>query len=147
MSDTPPPGGDDRQTPPPGSYGNPGSNPFGSPYGATPPQPLRPEDEKLWSTLVHIGGIFFSFVPALIGYLLLRDRGPFVKEHTRSALNFQITMGIASLVGAVLSAIGIGLLIIGAVWVVNIVFSIMAAIATNRGEYYRYPLSFEFIKP
>jgi uncharacterized Tic20 family protein len=36
---------------------------------------------------------------------------------------------------------------VGAVWVVNIVFSIIAALAANRGEYYRYPLSIEFIKP
>jgi len=29
---------------------------------------------------------------------------------------------------------------------VNIVFGILAAMAANRGEYYRYPLSIEFVK-
>src|SRR5690554_102229 len=39
----------------------------------------EPSDEKLWATLVHIGGIFFGPIPALIGYLVLKDRGPFVR--------------------------------------------------------------------
>lgn len=117
------------------------------PYGGAsqPAQPLNPADEKLWATLVHIGGIFFSFVPALIGYLVLKDRGPFVRAHTVSALNFQITMAIAYAVGTILSVVGIGLLILLAVWVVNIVFSIIAAINANRGDWYTYPLSIKFL--
>ena len=63
---------------------------------------LNPSDEKLWATLIHIGGIFFSFVPALIGYLVLKDRGPFIREHTATALNFQITMAIAYVISYVL---------------------------------------------
>ncbi|ROQ41203.1 hypothetical protein EDF46_0579 [Frondihabitans sp. PhB188] len=157
MTDAPPPPKDDQPTPPPtGSYGNPGQYgqsgqsgqaPYGGTPGYQPPQPLRPEDEKLWATLIHIGGIPFGFIPALIGYLVLRDRGPFIKEHTRVALNFQITMAIAYAVGAVLTAVVIGGFIIFAVLVVNVIFSIIAAVAANRGQYYKYPLSIEFIKP
>lgn len=146
MTDTPNPAGDRDATPPPGSpYGGPPQ--AGAPYGgASAPQPMRPEDEKLWSTLIHVGGIPFGFVPALIGYLVLRDRGPFIKEHSRVALNFQLTMLIVYVIGYALTVIGIGLLIVLAVWVVTIVFSILAALAANRGQYYRYPLSIEFIK-
>ena len=61
-----------------------------NPYQTT--QPLSPGDEKLWATLVHLGAIFFHFLPALVGYFLLRDRGPFIREHTRAALNFQLTV-------------------------------------------------------
>jgi len=114
------------------------------PYSA--PTPFSPSDEKLWSTLTHVGGIFFSVIPSLIAYLLLKDRGPFVREHTKTALNFQITMLIAGFIGGVLSFLGIGFLIVGAVSVVVIVFSIIAAIAANNGQPYKYPLSIEFIK-
>lgn len=154
MTDAPPPPKDDQPTPPPtGSYGNPGqSGQYGqAPYGGTPgyqpQQPLRPEDEKLWATLIHIGGIPFGFIPALIGYLVLRDRGPFIKEHTRVALNFQLTMLIGYVIGGILTVIVIGTLVIIAVGIVIIIFSIIAAVAANRGQYYRYPLSIEFIKP
>lgn len=108
------------------------------------PQPMNPSDEKMWATLVHVGGIFY-FLPSLIGYLVLKDRGPFVRAHTAAALNFQLTMLIASLVGSVLSIIGIGLVILLAVYVVNIVFSIIAAVAANKGEWYTYPLSISFV--
>ena len=108
-------------------------------------QPLSPSDEKLWATLVHVGGILFSFLPAVIGYVVLKDRGPFVRAHTAAALNFQITLVIAYVVGFVTSLIGIGLLILLAAGVVNLMFSILAAVAANQGQYYTYPLAIRFV--
>ncbi|MFZ7087808.1 DUF4870 domain-containing protein [Curtobacterium sp. RRHDQ10] len=115
-------------------------------YGYAPPPPLRPEDQRLWSTLTHLSGIFFNFVGPLVAYLVLRDRGPFVREHTRVALNFHITMAIAYFVGGLLSIIFIGFLVVAAAGIVSLVFSIMAAVKANAGEFYRYPLSIEFFK-
>jgi len=135
----------------PGWTGGPGGpqNPGGPQYpgGYTPPQPMSPEDQRLWATLTHIGGIFFNFIAPLIAYLVLRDRGGFIREHTRVALNFHITMAIAYVVGTILSIIVIGAFVIFAAAILSIVFGIMAAVAANRGEFYRYPLSIEFIKP
>ncbi|WP_412872983.1 DUF4870 domain-containing protein [Curtobacterium flaccumfaciens] len=116
------------------------------PAGYTPPQPMRPEDQRLWATLTHIGGIFFTVVVPPVAYLVLRDRGGFVREHTRVALNFHITMAIAYFVGSLTSVFGVGFLIILAAAIVSLIFSIMAAIAANQGQFYRYPLSIEFIK-
>jgi uncharacterized Tic20 family protein len=116
------------------------------PYGGGAQQPMSPSDEKLWATLIQVGGLLFNFIPALIGYLVLKDRGPFVRAYSVTALNFQLTMLIAYIVGAALSIVGIGLLIILAVWVVNIVFSIIAALKANKGEWYTYPLSIPFVK-
>ncbi|MCU1507668.1 MAG: uncharacterized protein QOG18_249 [Microbacteriaceae bacterium] len=115
-----------------------------NPYQNTPQ--LSPADEKLWATLVHVGGIFFNFLPALIGFLILKDRGPFVRQHTATALNFQITLAIAFLVGGILTIILVGFLVILAASVANIVFSILAALAANRGEAYEYPLAIKFVK-
>lgn len=114
------------------------------PYGGAAPQ-LSPADEKLWATLVHVGGILFNWIPALIGYLVLKDRGPFVRAHTATALNFQITLFIAYIVGGILSIVGIGLLILLAVWIINIVFSIIAAVKANQGAYYVYPVAIKFV--
>ncbi len=114
------------------------------PYPQPVAQPMNPSDEKMWATLIHIGGIFYVF-PSLIGYLVLKDRGPFVRAHTAAALNFQLTMLIASFVGIVLSIVGIGLLILAAIYIVNIIFSIIAAVKAARGEWYTYPLSIRFL--
>jgi Uncharacterized protein conserved in bacteria len=106
---------------------------------------MTPADEKLWATLVHIGGIFFGFIPALIAYLVLKDRGPFVRAHTATALNFQVTIAIAMLVGSVLAVLGIGLLIMFAAWIVDLVFSILAAIKANQFQWYTYPLAIKIV--
>jgi uncharacterized Tic20 family protein len=117
--------------------------PPATPYQA--PSQLSPADEKLWATLIHIGGIIFSFLPALIGYIVLKDRGPFIRAHSATALNFQITLAIVYFVGGILSVIGIGLLIIAAAGILSIVFSIIAAVAANKGEWYTYPLTIKFL--
>lgn len=127
----PPPPGPPPAAPPPGSY--------------QPSQQLSPADEKLWATLVHIGGIFFGFIPALIGYLVLKDRGPFVRAHTATALNFQITMTIAAVVSAILWIVIVGIFLTIAIGIVVIVFSIIAAVKANQGQPYTYPLSIKFV--
>jgi hypothetical protein len=116
------------------------------PEGYQPPRPLRPEDQRLWATLTHVGGILFTVVAPLVAYLVLRDRGDFVREHTRVALNFHITMAIAYAVGVVTAWLLIGVFIALAVAVVSLVFGIIAAVAASQGQLYRYPLSIEFVK-
>jgi uncharacterized Tic20 family protein len=94
---------------------------------------------------VHVGGIFFNFLAALIGYLVLKDRGPFVRSHTATALNFQLTMLIAEVVGWLTSWLLIGFFIVAAVYIVRLVFSIIAAVKANQGQWYQYPLSIKFV--
>jgi uncharacterized Tic20 family protein len=141
MTDAPPPPGQPNEQPgqPQQPYQQPGAY-------QQPQQPLSPQDEKLWSTLTHVGGILFSFVVPLITYLVFKDRGPFVREHTKQALNFTLTMLIAYVAGTILTVIVIGGLVVFAAWVLSIIFGIMAAIAANKGEMYKYPLAIPFIK-
>jgi uncharacterized protein len=149
MSDqTPPPPPPQGPPPPP----PPPQGPPPPPQGPPPPQSpyeqssqLNPSDEKLWATLIHIGGIFFSFIPALIGYLVLKDRGPFIREHTATALNFQITMAIAYVISYVLWLAVVGIFLTIAIGVVVIVFSIIAAVKANQGQLYTYPLTIKFV--
>jgi uncharacterized Tic20 family protein len=119
-----------------------------------PAAPLSPSDERLWATLIHVSAIvgivvgagFIGWLGPLIIFLIFRDRSAFVSQHGKATLNFQITMAIAAVIAAVLWIVLIGLLITAAIYVVVIVFSIMAAIAANKGEPYTYPLSIRFIK-
>ncbi|RQP11333.1 MAG: DUF4870 domain-containing protein [Microbacteriaceae bacterium] len=113
--------------------------------GPVPGQEMTPADQRLWSTLTHVGGILFSWLAPLIAYLVLKERGAFVRAHTATALNFQLTLLIAYVVGYITSFFLIGFLILLAAWVLAIVFGIMAAIAANKGEFYTYPLSIKFV--
>jgi uncharacterized Tic20 family protein len=123
--------------------------PPANPYAASQ-QPMTPQDEKLWATLIHLSPLVASFVGLpflgpLIGYLVLRDRGPYIRWHTAQALNFQLTVLIGYIVSGLLTIVFVGFLLLVAVWVVSIVFMIMAAVAANRGEYYKYPLTITFV--
>jgi len=129
MSTPPPP------PPPPSAAG-----------GYQPVQPMSPQDQRLWSTLTHVGGILFGFVVPLITYLVLKDRGAFVAEHTKTALNFQLTMLIGYVASFILTFLLIGVILFFVIWVLIIVFSIIAAMKANAGELYQYPLTIKFIR-
>ncbi len=128
-------------------------------------QPLSPADEKLWSTLAHVGNII-GFLPSLLIFLILGPRGAHVRTESREALNFVITaiIGIVALniVGAIVSVIyfqlpsGIDVIfgLLGlllnlvefAIYILLVVFSIVAAVRVNAGGSYRYPFALRLIK-
>ena len=114
--------------------------------GYRAPAPLSPSDERTWATLAHVAPIVTSFVAPLIIWLVFRERSRFVDDQGKEALNFQIFLAIAYVVGIITAALVIGLLIIFAAWVLSIVFGIRGAIAASRGEPYRYPLTWRVIK-
>ena len=89
--------------------------------------------------------MLFSIIPALLVWLLKRNDNAYVADQAREALNFQITVLIAQAVSGILIFVVIGFLLLGLVWLANIFFCIMAAIAASKGEHYRYPLTLRLI--
>jgi uncharacterized Tic20 family protein len=102
-------------------------------------------NDKNIAVLTHLAGIFFSFIPALIVWLLKKDDSVFIGEQSREALNFQITMVIGYMVAGVLSWILIGLLFFPILWLANLVFCLLAAINVSKGENYQYPFALRLI--
>ena len=119
------------------------SNP--APYGGLS-APMNPSDEKLWAVLINLGGLLFSFFPALIGYLALKDRGPFIRAHAATALNFQLTLLIAYIVGGILTVVLIGIPILAIAGILAIVFPIIAAVKAGQGQWFTYPLTIPFLR-
>ena len=64
----------------------------------------------------------------------------------RAALNFHLTLLIASFACGVLAIIVVGFFLLIAVYTLAIIFGILAAVAANNGQLYRFPISIEFIK-
>lgn len=112
-----------------------------NPYASNEPMP--PQSEKGWSIATHLLGIPFEFFAPVLGYLLFNGKGPFISHHVRESLNFGITMLIAVVVLAI-SIIGIILLWLPPlIWVI---FRLVAAYKTSKGEYFKYPLTLRFVK-
>ncbi|MEK9825461.1 MAG: DUF4870 domain-containing protein [Methylotenera sp.] len=102
-------------------------------------------DEKNIATITHLGGILFSFIPSLIVFLLKKDDSEYIRVQSREALNFQITLLLAQFAAYVLIFILVGFLLLGIIWLFNIVICIIAAISSSKGEDYRYPFSLRLI--
>jgi uncharacterized protein len=107
--------------------------------------PLSEAEDKQWAGFAHLGGILGP-VPALIIWLVFKDRGPRTNVEGKEALNFQITLIIGWIVGLILTVVFIGLLVLLAVWAAAIIFSIIGFTKVNAGESYRYPFAIRLIK-
>jgi uncharacterized Tic20 family protein len=110
----------------------------------TPKPTEANKDARMFAMLAHLLAIFTCFVGPLVIWLIKKDEQPFVEEQGKEALNFQITVAIAYVVATLLPIAGCFLA--PAVWVVNLIFCIMACVAANKGEHYRYPVSLRLIK-
>ncbi len=102
-------------------------------------------DDKNIATITHLGGTVFSFIPSLIVWVLKKDDSVYVSNQAKEALNFQITILLAYFISWMLAIVLIGFLFVGIVWLINIVFCIIAAISTSKGEAYRYPFCLRLI--
>lgn len=102
-------------------------------------------EQRSIAMLVHLGGIFFGFLPSLIVFLVKKD-DPYLCEQAKEALNFQITMLIAMVVAWISMFLLIGFLLMPAVGITNLVLCIIAGIKTNNGENYRYPFALRLVK-
>jgi uncharacterized protein len=102
-------------------------------------------DEKNIATVTHLGGTVFSFIPGLLVWILKKDDSAYIADQAKEALNFQITVLIAQFIAGVLAIILIGFLFMGIIWLLNVVFCIIAAMSSSKGETYRYPFCLRLI--
>lgn len=136
---------------PPQPPGGPGYGaPPGAGYGA-PSGQLSQQDERLWGMLAHISAILaaivvLSFLGPLVVLLVQGNKSQFVRRQAVEALNFQITTYIAAIVSAILIIVVIGFFMLFAVGIAWLVFTIMAGVAANNGQDYRYPVNIRLVK-
>jgi len=109
-------------------------------------------EEKQWALFAHLSALIGYIIPfgSIIGPLVIwqikKNEMPFVDDQGKEALNFQITVAIIAIICLVLVLILIGILLLWALAIANLVFIIIAALAANNGQAYRYPFAFRFVK-
>jgi uncharacterized Tic20 family protein len=146
-SPQPPPG---YQAPPP--HQPPGAQAYAPGYTAA--QPMTPDQERNWATLAHVVPLVamvisagtLGFVGSLVIYLLYRDRGPFGRQHAANSLNIQIITGIVLLISFPLMLLLVGFVTYFAALVFAFILHIIAAMKANQGEWYRPPLTPDWVK-
>lgn len=107
---------------------------------------------KQWNLIAHLSGFAGFLLPLgnilgpLLVWLLKKEQSPKLEEHAREALNFQISISIYALIASILFFAVIGFVLLPILIIVQIVLMIKAALAADRGELYRYPITFRLIK-
>lgn len=90
-----------NQPPPPYSAQQPA---YGAPpppqgwYGPPDAQGPPRADDTVWGVLAHLSIFVFALVAPLVIYLVFKDTSPFTRAHAAEALNFHLTLLIATMV-------------------------------------------------
>ena len=104
-------------------------------------------DERTLAALMHIGGLMTSIVVPLIIWLLKKDESSFLDDQGREALNFQITIFIASMICMVLICVtgGLAFPLVLILMLLDVVFCVIGAIKAGGGDMFRYPMNMRIL--
>jgi uncharacterized Tic20 family protein len=130
------------------------------PPAAPPPPPVNPEGQaRAWNMWCHLSVLSAFIIPFgnLLGPFLVwqikKHEIPSVEAHAKAALNFQLTVLIALVVGAaiafILAFVCVGYLlfpVVGVIALCGIIVPIIAGVRANDGLEYKYPYTIEFLK-
>jgi uncharacterized Tic20 family protein len=106
------------------------------------------QEDRTLAMLTHLSGIILGFIVPLVIWLVNKDKPDkgWLNDQAKEALNFQITIAIAYVICMVLAVIIIGGLLAPVVWIINVIFCIIAGLKANEGAAYRYPFALRLIK-
>ena len=125
--------------------------PSGSSFadGASGYGPRGPADDHLWALLSYVLTIVAGFLAPLIIYAIKLNESRYVRFHAAQSLNMTLTGMIYAFGGFLIALIlgvlthGLALFLIVPAFVIyavaHLVYLILAAVASNRGEYYQVP--------
>ena len=116
------------------------TTPAPQPAAPQPAPPLTEAEDKQWASFAHFGGVL-GILPALIIWLIFKDRGAKTNVEGKEALNFQITVTIVQV-----ALYNLGTILAFVVWVATVIFSILGGVKVNGGGSYRYPVAIRLIK-
>lgn len=106
------------------------------------------EDRNL-AMLTHFSAIILGFIVPLIIWLINKDKPEkeFLVDQSKEALNVTISLFLVYIALMVLSFVTFGLagLLSPVVWIVSVVFFIIAGLKAKEGVRYRYPLTLRLI--
>jgi hypothetical protein len=109
-------------------------------------------DAKTWGMMCHVAAIagylipFGNIIAPFIVWQLKKDTAEFVDYNGKESLNFQITITIAMIAAIPLILVVIGIFMLIALPIIDLVLVIIAAVKASNGERYRYPLTLRLVK-
>lgn len=113
--------------------------------------PKHIRDERMFAMLCHLS-VFSGFVIPfgnIIGPLIIwkmkKYEFPLVDDQGKEVLNFQISMLIYIAISLVLTIFIIGIPILIALLIFDLIITVIGALKANEGIMYRYPMSMHIL--
>lgn len=85
------------------------------------------------------------FVLPFIVWLLKRRESDGVGAHAAEALNFHLSWVLWSILCIPLMWIGIGFVVVSALWLAGLILAVVGAVKASDGILYRYPLTLRVV--
>lgn len=101
-------------------------------------------EQRTYALFMHLGSLFVGFLVPLIMWLIKKDESPFIDDHGKQLMNWNISLIIYFVASILLILVVVGIFMLPILIILHIVFSIMGAVAANRGDSYRYPMAIPF---
>lgn len=110
------------------------------------------QEVRTWAMFLHLSQLASYIVPLagvvapIVIWQVKKQDLPEIDDHGIVVVNWMISALIYSLVSLALVFVIIGIPLLIALVVLNIVFPIVGGVKANNGELWKYPLSIEFLK-
>jgi len=110
------------------------------------------KDERTFSMLCHLSALSGLIIPfghiigPLVVWLLKKEEFPEVDRQGKAALNFQLSLTIYSIIAGILVIFLVGFVLLGAIFLLGLILTIIASVKSSNGERFKYPLSINLIK-
>lgn len=111
----------------------------------TPAGPVT-DSERTLAILSHVLTLVAWFFAPLVIYLVKKDESPFVREHAKESLNFQLTLIVAYIAAGLLMLLLVGFFLLMLVALMQLVLVIIATVRAADNQLYRYPFTIRFIQ-
>jgi uncharacterized Tic20 family protein len=125
-----------------------------------PAAPMLESDARTMAMAINViaiagavlSGGFLGVLAVLVVWLIYRERSALVDHHGKQQLNLAISLTVATAITIVgsIATLGLGAIVLVplmiAYGIYSIVVSILAAIAAQRGEYYRMSIVWQLVR-
>ena len=111
-----------------------------------------PNAERQWGMFSHlsafstlVGVPFGNILGPLVMFLIKKDEYRFGGDQAKEALNFNISCTLYGIISLVLCLVFVGFILLFVLAIFWIIVTIIAAVKSNEGVFYRYPFCIRFV--
>lgn len=109
-------------------------------------------EQRNWAVVMHLSILLGNTLLPVIGWFIpfllwnmKKDESLFLDQTGRQVNNFLLNLLVLYVFGSLLTVIGIGILVLIAVYIVSVILPVLAAIKTSKGQRFDYPSLFSFL--